>query len=71
MQSRERQFHLGLDASSSHDAAARGTGEEVVEEGRLAYTGFAAKHDHAAGPGSRIPDEPIEQCTFGTPVLQS
>jgi hypothetical protein len=43
----------------------------VVEEGRLAYAGLAAKHDHPAGPGSRIPDKPIEQFTLGTPVLQS
>jgi hypothetical protein len=70
MQSGERQFHLGLDASSSHDAAACGVGEEMVEEGRLAYTSFAAEHDHAAGPGSRIPDKPIEHFTLGASVLQ-
>jgi hypothetical protein len=69
MQSGERQFHLGLDACSSHDAAACGVGEDVVEEGRLAHTGFAAKHDHAAGPVSCIPDKPIEQFPLGTPVL--
>jgi hypothetical protein len=71
MQSGERQFHLGLDASSSHDAAACAVGEDVVEESRLAYAGFAAKHDHAAGPGSRISEKPIERFTLGVPVLQS
>jgi hypothetical protein len=73
MQSGERQFHLGLDASNSHDAAACAVGVDVgvVEESCLAYTGFATKHDHAAGPGSRIPDKPIKRFTLGTPVLQS
>ena len=69
MQPGERQFHLGLDACGSHHAAAGGVGEDVVEQGGLADTGFAAEHDHAASPGSRAQDEPIERFSLGAPVL--
>jgi hypothetical protein len=71
MQSGECQFHLGLNPSSSNDAAACASSKDVVQQSRLAYTGFATKHDDAAGPGSRIPEKPIEHFTLGTPVLQS
>ena len=42
----------------------------MVEEGRLAHTGFAAEHDHAAGSGSSILDKPMERLALGAPVLQ-
>jgi hypothetical protein len=71
MQAGERQLHLGLDASRTRHPAACGAGEDVVEERRLPDTGFATQHDCAAGPRSRIPNEPIQQFTLGMPILQS
>jgi hypothetical protein len=70
VQSGERQFHLGLDAGSSHHATARGVREAVVEKGRLADPGLAAEYEHAARPGSRIVDKSREHFTLGASVLQ-
>jgi len=65
----EREFHLRLHASGSHHAAVGGVRQDMVEEGRLADTRFAAEHDHAARTGSSISDEAIERPALGAPIL--
>jgi hypothetical protein len=45
--------------------------EKMLEERGLADARFAAEHDHTAGSGSRIRDEPIQGIAFSAPVLEA
>jgi hypothetical protein len=62
MQSRERQLHLRLHTGGANYLAIRRLPSHVVQQGRLAHTGFVAHHHRPAFTNTHGLDKPVE-CT--------
>jgi hypothetical protein len=65
MEASESQLHLGFDAGGSGDPTPRRLAGEGLQQRGLPDARIAAQHEHAARPGARIRDQPIEHQGLG------
>jgi hypothetical protein len=59
MEPGERQLHLGLHAGRAHNTTSGRLPEDVVEEGRLANTGFPSHNHGRAGAAAGVCQQPV------------
>ena len=70
VQAGERELHLGLDARSPPDAAARGPRQQVLQQRRLADAGLAPDQQHPAVAGANGGHDVVEHGAFRAPTTE-